>query len=108
DGHKLRSGRLSSHDISMLMDAANELRPAPLFIDDTPGRTLLQIAAAARRLKMRHDIRLIVIDYMQLIESDNKRDSRQDQISQISRRLKGLARELELPVIAISQLNRSP
>jgi replicative DNA helicase len=108
DGHKLRSGRLSSHDISLLMDAANELRPAPLFIDDTPGRTLLQISAAARRLKMRHDINLIVIDYLQLIESENRRDSRQDQISQISRRLKGLARELNVPVIALSQLNRSP
>ncbi len=108
DGHKLRSGRLSSHDISLLMDAANDLRPAPLFIDDTPGRTLLQIAAGARRLKMKHDIRLIIIDYLQLIESDNRRDSRQDQISQISRRLKGLARELEVPVIALSQLNRSP
>jgi replicative DNA helicase len=108
DGHKLRSGRVSSHDISVLMDAANDLRPAPMFIDDTPGRTLTQIAAGARRLKMKHDISLVVIDYLQLIESENKRESRQDQISQISRRLKALARELKVPVIALSQLNRSP
>jgi replicative DNA helicase len=108
NGHKLRSGRLGSGDISKLMDAASELRPAPVFIDDTPGRTMLQIAASARRLKMRHDIQLIVIDYLQLIEADNRRDSRQDQISQISRRLKIIARELQVPVIALSQLNRSP
>jgi replicative DNA helicase len=108
DGHKLRSGRLSKEDISRLMDVAGDLRPAPLFIDDTPGRTLLQIAASARRLARKHDIKLVVIDYLQLIEAENRRDSRQDQISQISRRLKGLARELEIPVIALSQLNRSP
>lgn len=108
DGHKMRSGRLSKEDISRLMDAAGNLRPAPLYIDDTPGRTLLQIAASARRLARKHDIKLVVIDYLQLIEAENRRDSRQDQISQISRRLKGLARELDMPVIALSQLNRSP
>jgi replicative DNA helicase len=107
DGHKMRSGRLSKEDITRLMDVADDLRPAPLYIDDTPGRTLLHIAAAARRLARKHDIRMVVIDYLQLIESENKRDSRQDQIAQISRRLKGLARELEVPVIALSQLNRS-
>ncbi len=107
DGHKLRSGRLSSHDISLLMDSANDLRPAPLFIDDTAGRNFLQIAANCRRLKMRHDIRLVIIDYLQLIEPDNPRDKRNEQIGQISRRLKGLARELRVPVIALSQLNRS-
>ena len=90
------------------MNVSDQLRPAPLFIDDSPGRNMLQITAGARRLKMRHDIRLIVVDYMQLIDSENKRDSRQDQISQISRRLKLLARELQIPVLALSQLNRGP
>jgi len=106
DGHNLRTGRVSGHAISELMDAANHLRPAPLFIDDTAGRKVLQIAANARRLKMRHDIGLVVIDYLQLIEPDDPRVNRAEQIGQISRRLKALARELKLPVIALSQLNR--
>jgi replicative DNA helicase len=108
DGHKLRTGRLSAADVAKLQDAAGELKPAPLFIDDTPGRTILQIAANARRLKRQHNIRLIVIDYLQLIEPDDRGDSRQDQVSQISRRLKMLARDLKVPVITLSQLNRSP
>lgn len=107
DGHKLRSGRLNKSDINRLQDAAGELKPAPLFIDDTAGRTILQIAANARRLKRKHDIKLIVIDYLQLIEPDDRQDSRQDQIAKISRRLKMLARDLKVPVIALSQLNRS-
>ncbi|HID22054.1 MAG TPA: replicative DNA helicase, partial [Planctomycetaceae bacterium] len=107
DGHKLRSGRVSSKDIRHLMDTAERLRPAPLFVDDTPGRNMLQIAATARRLKMRNDIRLVIVDYLQLIDADNPRDSRQEQIAQISRRLKLLARELQVPVLALSQLNRA-
>lgn len=68
---------------------------------------MLRIAANARRLKKRHDIRLVVIDYLQLIEPDNKRDSRQEQVAQISRRLKFLARELKIPVLSLAQVNRS-
>ncbi len=90
-----------------LGDAYGELQNAPLFIDDTPARNMLQITANARRLKMRQDIGLIVVDYIQLIDSENSRDSRQEQIAKISRRLKTLARELQVPVIALSQLNRA-
>jgi replicative DNA helicase len=78
-----------------------------LFIDDTPAQGMLRIAANARRLKKRHDIKLVVIDYLQLIDPDNKRDSRQEQVAQISRRLKFLARELKVPVLALAQVNRS-
>ena len=86
-----------------------ELRSSPIFIDDTPTRTMLQITANSRRLKMRHDIGLVIVDYIQLIESESEdgRDNRQEQIAKISRRLKTLARELEVPVIALSQLNRA-
>ena len=79
---------------------------APLFIDDTPSRTMTEIAATARRLKRREGLALIVIDYLQLIEPDNAKDPRQEQVAKIARRLKGLARELKLPVICLAQLNR--
>jgi replicative DNA helicase len=108
NSHRLRTGHLSSEDIGKLHEAGDALRRgAKLFIDDTPGQGMLRIAAAARRLKIREDIRLIVIDYLQLIDPENRRDSRQEQVAQISRRLKFLARELQLPVIALAQVNRS-
>ncbi len=90
-----------------LIDAGNELSKAKIFIDDTPGQGMLRIAANARRLKLRHKIRLVVVDYLQLIEPDNRRDSRQEQVAQLSRRLKFLARELQIPVVALAQVNRS-
>jgi replicative DNA helicase len=107
DSHKLRKGHLSSEDMEKLIRAGGELRDAKLFIDDTPGQGLLRIAANARRLKLRQGIKLVVIDYLQLIEPDNRRDSRQEQVAQISRRLKFLARELQIPVVALAQVNRS-
>src|SRR5262249_25757121 len=76
-------------------------------IDDTPGQGMLRIAANARRLKMRHGIRTMFIDYLQLIEPDNRRDNRQEQVANISRRLKFLARELQIPVVALAQVNPS-
>jgi replicative DNA helicase len=79
-----------------------------LFIDDSPGQGMLRISANARRLRLRHEIALVVIDYLQLIEPDNRRDSRQEQVANISRRLKFLARELRIPVVALAQLNRNP
>src|SRR5437868_4718977 len=82
-------------------------RPIKMFIDDTPGQGMLRIAANARRLKLRHQIRAVVIDYLQLIEPDNRRDSRQEQVAAISRRLKFLARELQIPVLSLAQVNRS-
>src|SRR4051794_30632502 len=107
DSHKLRKGHLSGEDIGKLHAAGDVLRNAKLFIDDTPGQSMLRIAANARRLKLRHGIRLVVVDYLQLIDPENRRDPRQEQVAQISRRLKFLARELELPVIALAQVNRS-
>jgi replicative DNA helicase len=106
DSHKLRKGHLSSDDMNKLIEAGDMLRHAKLFIDDSPGQGMLRIAANARRLKLRHHIRMVVIDYLQLIEPDNRRDSRQEQVAQISRRLKFLARELQVPVMALAQLNR--
>lgn len=107
DSHKLRKGHLSSEDMQKLIAAGGILQQAKIFIDDTPGLGMLKIAANARRLKLRHGIRLVIIDYLQLIEPDNRRDSRQEQVSHISRRLKFLARELKLPVVALAQVNRT-
>ena len=108
DGHKLRTGRgLDYRELNKLGKAFGEMQASPIFIDDTPARNMLQIMAIARRLKLRQDIGLIVIDYIQLIDAEEQRDSRQEQIAKISRRLKTLARELRMPVIALSQLNRA-
>lgn len=107
DAQKLRKGLLNSEDISKIHQAGDVLRSAKLFIDDTPAQGMLRICANARRLKLRNDIRLIVIDYLQLIEPENRRDPRQEQVAQISRKLKFLARELNIPVIALAQVNRA-
>jgi replicative DNA helicase len=106
DSHKLRKGHLSSDDMQKLMEAGDRLRQAKLFIDDSPGQSMLRIAANARRLKLRHNIKLVVVDYLQLVEPDNRRDSRQEQVANISRRLKFLAKELNIPVLSLAQVNR--
>ena len=85
-----------------------EISNAPLFIDDSPNLSLMEIRAKARRLKQRHNLKLIVIDYLQLMTSGRKVENRQQEVSEFSRNLKLLAKELDIPVIAISQLNRSP
>jgi replicative DNA helicase len=107
DSHKLRKGHLSGDDIGKLHAGGDVLRNARLFLDDSPSQGMLRVAASARRLKIREGIRLVVIDYLQLIEPENRRDPRQEQVAQVSRRLKFLARELEVPVIALAQVNRS-
>jgi replicative DNA helicase len=110
DGYMLRTGKgLVQREMLKLSRSYEALRAAPLFIDDTPARNMIQITANARRLKARHGIGLVVIDYIQLIDSESGdgRESRQEQIAKISRRLKVLARELGVPVIALSQLNRA-
>jgi replicative DNA helicase len=107
DSHRLRKGTLSAEDMQKLIEAGGVLNKAKLFIDDTPGQSMLRISANARRLKMRQGIKLVLIDYLQLIEPENRRDPRQEQVAQISRRLKALARELEIPVVALAQVNRS-
>jgi replicative DNA helicase len=108
DSYKLRSGRLSHDEMGTLVRAGSALRSAKLFIDDSPGQGMLRIAANARRLKLQHQIKLVIIDYLQLIEPEDRRAPRQEQVASISRRLKFLARELQIPVVALSQLNRSP
>jgi replicative DNA helicase len=106
DGHRLRKGALDEPERHALMEAAQELSELSLFIDDQPGRTVGQISAICRRLKRRNNIGLVIIDYLQLIEPEDKRANREQQIAQTTRRLKGIAKENDLPVIALSQLNR--
>ncbi len=106
NGHRLRAGTLDEVEHEALMKAASELSETPMFIDDQPGRSMPQISAVARRLKRRHGLGLIIIDYLQLIEPEDKFAPREQQVSQITRRLKHLAKELNLPVIALAQLNR--
>jgi replicative DNA helicase len=106
NGHRLRNGTISQEDRRRLVQKSGEIGAAPLYIDDTPGRTLTEIAAVARRLKRRQGLSLIVIDYLQLIEPDNPRDPRQEQVARIARRLKMMSRELDIPVVCLAQLNR--
>ena len=106
NGHRLRNGTISQEDRRRLVQKSAEISSSPLYIDDTPGRTLTEIAAVARRLKRRNGLALIVIDYLQLIEPDNPRDPRQEQVARIARRLKMMSRELDIPVLCLAQLNR--
>ena len=106
NGHDLRAGNLDEQQRHELIKASSELSELPLFIDDQPGRSVTHIAAISRRMKRRHDIGLVIVDYLQLIEPEQKNVPREQQISQITRRLKYLAKELRLPVVALAQLNR--
>ena len=104
----LRSGTMSDGDWQKLARKMSAVSEAPLFIDDSPNMTMMEIRAKCRRLKQRHDLRLVIIDYLQLMSSGKKVESRQQEVSEFSRSLKLLAKELEVPVVAISQLNRGP
>ena len=107
DGHRMRAGTIRPEDNQRLIDKAADISKAPMYVDDSPSRSVTQIAAAARRIKKRTGrIGLIVIDYLQLIEPDNPADPRQEQVAKMARRLKGLARELSVPVLCLAQLNR--
>ena len=108
NGHQLRNGTLGQEDRRRLMEKAGLLSTVPLFIDDSPTRNVSEIAGAARRIKRQQNGRLglIVIDYLQLIQPDSANDPRQEQVAKMARRLKGLARELEVPILCLSQLNR--
>ena len=108
DAQRLRSGKLTSQDHSNLAKAAALLGQAPIWIDDSPGLSLLEIRSRARRLKSQHDLKMIIIDYLQLVTGPPGVESRQQEISQISRSLKILAKELQVPVLALSQLSRAP
>ena len=107
DAHKVRTGFLSQSDWPKLVTAAGKLSETRIFIDDTPGISVLELRAKARRLKSQHDIELIVVDYLQLMQGPSGSENRQQEISEISRSLKALARELNVPLIAVSQLSRA-
>jgi replicative DNA helicase len=110
DLQRVRNGFLSERDFPNLTAAASQVAAAKMFIDDTPGLSVTEMRAKARRLKSQHDIQLIVIDYLQLLRSMSRRaqDNRQLEISEISAGVKALAKELNLPIIVIAQLNRQP
>jgi replicative DNA helicase len=107
DQSHLRTGRFPDEDWSRINTAVQLMSDAPLFIDDTPGLSPTEIRARSRRLQREHGLGLIVVDYLQLMQVPGNKENRATEISEISRSLKGLAKELELPIIALSQLNRS-
>jgi len=108
NGHRLRSGTPSTDDRQRIVASASAISQWPLYTDDSASRTVSQIAASARRVARRSKtgLQLLVIDYLQLIEPDSSKDPRQEQVAKMSRRLKGLARELKIPVVCLAQLNR--
>ena len=107
NGHRLRNGTISQDDRKRLVEKAMEISNAPLYVDDAPSRTVSEIAAVARRIRQREKrLGMIVIDYLQLIDPDNPKDPRQEQVAKIARRLKAMAREIEVPVLCLAQLNR--
>lgn len=107
---KLRGGFLSKADFPKLMQVAGQLAEAPIWIDDTPGLTINELQAKARRLKQQHGIRMIAIDYLQLLKAPDvgRKDGREKEIAEISGGIKGIAKELDIPVIVLAQLNRNP
>lgn len=107
DAHAVRTGNLPDDEWQKLSMCVGVLTEAPIFIDDTPGMGVLELRAKARRLKKEKDVGLIIIDYLQLMEGPKRAESRQQEISIISRSLKGLAKELDVPVVALSQLSRA-
>ncbi len=107
DIHKLRTGFLAPSEWPLLTSAAGRLSSAPIYIDDTPAINIFELRAKARRLKAHHDIKLIIVDYLQMIRVVKRGESRQQEISDISRSLKSLAKELNVAVVAVSQLSRA-
>lgn len=107
DAWKLKTGKLTDSDFEKLSNAMGELAEAPLFIDDTPGANILEIRTKARRLQVQQNIQFIIVDYLQLIDAGRRFDNRVQEVSVISAALKNLARELKIPVLAVSQLSRA-
>ena len=103
----IRTGRLTDDDWARLVRRMGEVAEAPLYIDDSPHLTMMEIRAKARRMRQRNDLRLIILDYLQLMSSPKRVESRQQEVSEISRSMKLLAKELDIPIVAISQLNRA-
>ncbi len=106
DAWKMKTGRLDEDEFSRLSDAMGELYETPLYIDDTPGMSILEMRTKARRLQAEHGLRLIIVDYLQLARPTRNLDNRVQEVSEISQGLKNLARELKIPVLALSQLSR--
>jgi replicative DNA helicase len=106
--HTMRTGQLSDDDWTRLARRMSEVADAPLFIDDSPNMSLMEIRSKCRRLKQRNDLRMVIIDYLQLMSSPRRVENRQQEVSEMSRSLKLLAKELDVPVVAVSQLNRGP
>jgi replicative DNA helicase len=107
DAWRLKTNKLSDSDFSQLTQAMGDLSEAPIFIDDTPGASILEMRTKARKMKIEHDLKLIVVDYLQLAVPGKRFESRVQEVGYISQNLKNLARELQIPVLAISQLNRA-
>ena len=107
DAWRLKTGKLTDEELKRLTEAMGELSEAPIFIDDTPGATILEMRTKARKLKMEKDIKLVIVDYLQLADSGRRFDNRVQEVSFVSQGLKNLARELRIPVLAISQLSRA-
>jgi replicative DNA helicase len=106
--HTMRTGQLSDDDWTRLARRMSEVVDAPLFIDDSPNLSMMEIRSKCRRLKQRHDLRMVIVDYLQLMTSPKRVENRQQEVSEMSRSLKLLAKELDVPVVAVSQLNRGP
>jgi replicative DNA helicase len=106
--HSMRTGQMGEDDWARLARRMSEVVDAPMFIDDSPNMSMMEIRAKCRRLKQRHDLRLVIIDYLQLMTSPKRVENRQQEVSEMSRSLKLLAKELDVPVVAVAQLNRGP
>jgi replicative DNA helicase len=106
--HSMRTGQMNEDDWTRLARRMSEVVDAPMFIDDSPNMSMMEIRAKCRRLKQRHDLRLVIVDYLQLMSSPKRVENRQQEVSDLSRSLKLLAKELDLPVVAVAQLNRGP
>ena len=104
----MRTGQMSDDDWARLARRMGEVADAPLFIDDSPNMSMMEIRAKCRRLKQRHDLKLVIVDYLQLMTRRKRVENRQQEVAEMSRSLKLLAKELEVPVVAVSQLNRGP
>jgi replicative DNA helicase len=104
----MRKGTMRDQDWARIAETQGRIHGAPLFIDDSPNMSLMEIRAKCRRLKQRHNLKLVIVDYLQLMSSGKRVESRQQEVAEFSRALKLLAKELEVPVIALSQLNRGP
>lgn len=107
DAWRFKTGRLSDSDYVRLSDAMGELGDAPIFIDDTPGLTITEMRSKARRLHLEHDLKLLIVDYLQLVDPGRRYDNRVQEVSVVSQSLKNLARELQVPVLSASQLSRA-